>query len=387
MGRLAYKEITPKTTITAANDDGVELINLKDYDYISQLNLNCAALATDVDAIGTPVYLVVNKIEIVGNGNQILKSYSPQHCRAIAQINGVDLMGLGYYARHGDDDKSFWNFPIMFGRYPGDPKYMLNTDAWDSLQARITWNAATLVFDGSNFDATAAPGFRYSADALIYEDGAPPGCEGYIKSGEINRYIMASSKRFPTEVPRGYPLRGLMVRACYTDTQWWNYFSRMKLDFDNGAWTPIDVEDRQIQSMLALWGQKAGRTMLYTDVVDGVDFDSQFGLILAMADSCSSSAALHTAPNHAPPFGETDLECAASAGSGLSSPTAVAMATWGMMPHQCLYIPMWMFADIGEDAVPTAGYKRIDFEHTTDGSGGAGLGTVVAEYIVPQGGA
>lgn len=387
MGRLAYREITPKTSITAANDDGVELIDIKGFEYISQLNLNCAIIATDTNDMGTPVYLVVNKLEIVGNGNQILKSYSPQQCRAIAQINGVDLMSLGYYARDGTDDKSFWNFPVMFGRYPGDPKYMLDTNAWESLQARITWNAADESHDGSTYDKTASPEFRYSADALVYEGGAPSGCKGYIKSGEINRYIMASNKRFPTEVPRGYPLRGLMVRAAYTDTQWWNYFDRMKLDFDNGAWTPVDVEDRQIPSLLALWGQRAGRAFVYTDIGGNDDFDTQFGLVTGFSHMEASATPLTCSLNHAPPFGLTDMISGTTTGTNSNSLYGRGINTWGMMPHQCIYIPMWMFAEIGEDAVPTTGYKRIDFEHKTDGSAGAGLGSVTAEYLVPQGGA
>lgn len=387
MGRLAYREITPKTSITAANDDGVELIDIKGFEYISQLNLNCAVKATDSSNMGTPVYLVVTKLEIVGNGNQILKSYSPQQCRAIAQINGVDLMSLGYYARHGDDDKTFWNFPVMFGRYPGDPKYMLDTNAWESLQARITWNAADITIDGSTYDATGSPAFRYSADALVYEGGAPSGCEGYIKSGEINHYIMAASTRYPTEVPRGYPLRGLMLRACMQGDQWYYFVERMKLDFDNGKWTPLDVEDRQIPSLLALWGQRAGRAMVYADCGGGDDFDTQFGLCTGFTHSTTSDLPMATGLQHSPPFGVQDLTAFSASTSADTSEVAAQITTWGMMPHQCIYIPMWMFAEIGADAIPTTGYKRIDFEHKTDASAGAGDGTVVAEYLVPQGGA
>lgn len=387
MGRLAYREITPKNSVTTTQDDGTQYIDIKGLDYISQLNLNCAVIATDSSNMGTPVYLVVTKLELVGNGNQILKSYSPQQCRAIAQINGVDLMSLGYYARHGEDDKAFWSFPLMFGRYPGDPKYMLDCNAWDSLQARITWNAADTTIDGATYDATGSPAFKYSADALVYEGGAPSGLQGYIKSGEINHYIMGASTTYSTEVPRGYPLRGLMVRACYTDDQWWYFFDKMKLDFDNGKWVPLDVTDRQIPSLLALWGQKAGRAMVYTDIGGADDFDTQFGLCTGFTHSTTGDVPMATGLNHSPPFGYQDLAAFSATTAASTTLVAAQISTWGMMPHQCIYIPMSMFAEIGEDAVPTTGYKRIDFSHSTDGSAGAGDGTVTAEYICPQGGA
>jgi len=384
MGRFSYREIEPKVTITAAQDEGVQTIDLEGLDYISQLNINASVIQTDVGDTAVPIWEVLNKIEILGNGSSVIKSYSASECRAIAAYSGISLCTLGQYGRHGTDDKTFWSFPVLFGRYPGDTKYMLDTDAWETLQAKLTWKADTTTFDGCVMDATASPEFKYAADALVYENGAPPGVSGYIKTSRIDEWTAAVSTRHPTEIPRGYPLRGIISKQTYTMLQWYNFYDRIKLDFNNGQWVPIDCGYRQLQSMLNMWWPKPFESTMYTDVADANDYDTGFGWVTGFSGALGSGAADCLGLNHAPTFGNTDL-IMSEAGTANTTETAAIIWCQGMLPHHCLYIPMWKFADAGEDAIQTSQYKRIDFETTTDATGTTALCKNLAEYIVPQG--
>jgi len=385
MGRFAYRDIQPKTSEAAALDEGIFTIDLEGLDHISQLNLNCAVISTDDTDNGTPVWEVLHKVEVLGNGSSVIKSYSGSELRAIAAYSGISMTTLGNYIRHGTDDKSFHTFPILFGRYPGDTKYMLDTDAWDTIQLRGHWKADDNTFNGTLYDETASPEWRYAADALVYEGGAPPGLSGYIKSSRIDEWTAAVSTRHPTEIPRGYPLRGIISSQSYTDLQWFNFYEKTRLDFDNGKWIPIDATYRQLQSMYNMWWPQPFDMSIYTDAADANDFDTGFGWVTGMGAACGSGAQANLSLNHAPTFGRTDLIQCTTGGTVSTTETSWLIWMQGMMPHHCLYFPMWWFADAGADALPTAEYKRIDFETTTDGTGTGGNCKNLAEYIVPQG--
>ena len=387
MGRFAYRDFQPKVTKTTTLDDGIETINLEGLDFITQLNINAKAMAADGTYMGTPIHKVITKIEVVANGSSVIKSYNAQHLRAIAAYSGIDLSVLGDYSRHGTDDKCFWSFPILFGRYPGDPKYMLDTSHWETLQAKLHWNAATTSHDGGTYEATADPNFCYSADALVYEKGVPPGCEGYIKSMQINEYTLtaSTSAEYTSEVPRGHPLRGIQVRSVYEDDQWYYPYQNMKLDFDNGKWIPLDVEDRQLNSLFSLWWPKVWHFSEYADWDSAMDWDAGFGVIKGFSGCIGQTTDIAMGLNHGPTFGQTEVIALNATGSESETPRGYIAMTHGIMPQHCLYIPMWKFADIDEDGVPTEGYKRIDFSHTTDTNVAAAKTNVVAEYLVPNG--
>lgn len=385
MGRFAYREIEPITDKDVALDDGIEVIDLEGLGYLSQLNLNFRAIAVDNDDIGVPVPKIVTKLEVLANGSSIIKSYSSDHCKAIAAYSGIDLATQGYYCRHGTEEKTFWRFPLLFGRYPGDPRYMLDTNAFESLQAKIHWNAADETHDGASYDASGDPDAAFFADAMVYEGGAPPGNMGYIKTMEINRYAIAENTRYPTEIPRGYPLRGITTRFCYTADQWAHFYDKFKLNFDNGKWIPIDGTPKNLQSMLTHWWPKVYHSTLYADVDGGVEFDTGVGIVTGFTGSSGNQATMGEALNHGPEMGLSILNIWDSANTAEQNPTGYILSTWGMMPMQVMYWPMWKFADIDEDAVPTADYKRIDFEHTTITGAGAGTATICGEYLVPQG--
>jgi len=384
MGRFAYRDIQPKTSEHADLDDGVFTIDLEGLDWISQLNLNAAVISTDADEMGLPIWHAITKVEVLGNGSSVIKSYGADELRAIAAYSGINMATMGNYVRHGTDDKSFHSFPILFGRYPGDTKYMLNTDAWETLQLRGTWNAATTTVNGLVYDATSSPEFRYAADALVYENGSPPGVGGYIKTSRIDEWTATTSTRHPTEIPRGYPLRGIISKQTYTLLQWFNFYHKTKLDFDNGAWVPIDANYRQIQSMYNMWWPQPFEMSVYTDTASANPHDTGFGWVTGFTGAPGSGAMDCVSLNHAPTFGNTDLICS-EAGTAVTTETAIIIWSKGLMPHHCLYFPMWKFADAGEDALPTANHKRIDFETTTDGTGVSANCVNLAEYIVPQG--
>lgn len=115
---------------SAATGSGTITVDLPKANFIGHLHVRLATTGT-----GT-VAQTVSKIEVVGNGSHVIKSYSGAQLRALSKF---DLANLPASTAGGTTDSD--DFLIMFGRFIGDELCMLPAKIFKTLQLKITWSA------------------------------------------------------------------------------------------------------------------------------------------------------------------------------------------------------------------------------------------------------
>jgi len=378
--------IEDEVTKTATTTSGTETIELPEKGWLSNLNLRAAIIASWADESALNVWQAITKIEVLVNGHKVVKSYDARQLRALAWYHGIELPPLGTYARGGTGDKTFWNFPILFGNTITDRKHMLDLSAYSNPQLKLTWDAAQSTFDGVSRDVSSTPTFRYGLDGLIYRDEPPTGVEGYVKSSQIDSWVTANSATHTTEIPRGQELLGVMIGGRYDSIDTPEFFNNIKLDFDNGTWVALDHGFQQTMGFYATWWPKPVQTAIYESLQSSDTPDPMVGIIdgAAYFDASGNIGAMQISGPEYPLYDIPLLSV--TDGSALTGRQDVSILWTGKLPHQCLYIPMHAFTGDEWMPLPTADYGRIDLKTTM----GSGVGTsatekVVAEYIIPNG--
>lgn len=178
---------------------------------------------------------IVTKLEIIGNGSTVIKSYDGKQCQAIMCFDDLKFPPDRMYSPSG---LCYGYFDIRFGRWPGDEKYALDCGRWDSLDLKITYTLAasgTLETDG--FKA----GTGYLTVYGLYAPLAPGFTPvGYIRSEEKRTYTTSASETFVLDLPDDYPYRRLMLFTETNDIQPMQAFGDVTIDVNNGAKRPID---------------------------------------------------------------------------------------------------------------------------------------------------
>ena len=185
----------------------------------------------------------VKKIEVIVNGSEVVKS-----------ITGIECLALAFY-----DDKVIphnWSFeatgygqyevfPIRFGRYPGDLKYMLDTSKVINPQLKITWDTTGAGLDATSlYHTTTYPVINVSVMQLVDGGGIAP--VGFFKSHEVLTWSFSSNdEEKRVELPIGNKYRRIMLRA-HSEDYWPTYIlGTSYLDLDRGVRKPwsMDVEE------------------------------------------------------------------------------------------------------------------------------------------------
>ena len=337
------------------------------------------------DEAALPMYHIIKKVELLVNGSQVVKSLSGRQIRALAWYHGMDLTTLGDYQRGGTGEKTFWTFPLLLGHRPYDPLHMLDLSRYSNPQLKVTWDATDTSTDGISWDITASPAFRYGVDCVLYR-GTPGAVEGYVKSSEIDSWASANSLVHTVDVPRGQDLLGLTLEGRYTLISNLEFFNKIKLNFDNGQWIPLDHNWKELKALYATLFPRPCQVPAYKSVSDLDTHDFMVGQILAhqwMPETASLGSIVLSGSEY-PIY---TINCLRSDGGAAHTTRAdVHMMATGYMPHQMYYMPMWAW--LGGDWTPlkTTNYGRIELTSTL-GSGAGANATMraCAEYLVPNG--
>lgn len=386
MAHFEPREVLNETNIGTATTSGVEVIPLAKTGTISQINLEAAAVVAWSTNPGLDLWDIIQKVEVLGDGSRILKSYDARQIRALAHYHGVDLASLGWYHRQDTtEEKMFWTYPLMFGRYPFDTKYMLNLDSYNDPTLRITWDASQTSIYGETRTASASPYMRFAVSDMCYKGGSPES-GAFIQSMEVEQWTTPASTRHTTEIPRGYPLVGILSGSRYMDKKQEHVQEKVELDFDNGEWKPINHGYHELAMLNTMWYPKEVNIVMRKDISSSKSIDLGVGLCNHFGGWTSNVANAHLGLAHEGTWNFQDVQIYDNAAGEQTTAIATEMYISGRFPHQYMYFPMDFFAENKADAIPTDGYKRIDL-HTTTGASvsTSGILKTVCEYIVPNG--
>jgi len=386
MGHLDNITIRPITGEPVAQGVGTIYQDLPEKGYLSCLMVNLSNVCQFSTDPGLDQWNIYTKFEVLVDGSKVVKSYDAKQLRALAHYSGMDLSQLGWYERQDtSEEKQFWNYPILFGRYPGDLEYMLDMERYSNPQLRITYNADQTTVDGETYNASASPYVRSGVEGLIMRDGAPSKLKGYIKSTEIDNWSCVASSTRQTEIPRGNNVIGYMQGSRYSDDKMIYWLESHECTFDNGEWQLYDHAYSRLKALEAMWYPRPVQIRYRKDMVTAKPLDLCVGVCNQFGEWYSNESTLQAKLAHEGTWNIQDVVNLTHAGG------APAMSSWdifisGQFPHQNCYFPLYKYGEEGEFGIDTTKYGRIDVKTTT----GANVNTsaniqTVAEYVVPTG--
>jgi len=386
MGHFDNIIIRPVTGEVVGQGVGTIYQDLPEKGYLSYLSVDLSMVVAMDTNPGLDHWNAFTKFEVLVDGSKVVKSYDAKQLRAIAHYWGMDLSQLGWYERHDTaEEKMFWHYPILFGRYPGDLEYMLDMERYSNPQLRVTYNCDQTTVDGETYAASANPYVRSGVQGLIMRDGAPKNLKGYIKSTEIDNWSCIVSTTRQTEIPRGNNVIGYMQGARYSDDKMVDYFANHELTFDNGEWQLYDHSYSQLKALDAMVFPREVKINYRKDIGDDLPVDTCLGICNNFSCNNVNEAEAHVGLTHEGTWNIQDVETETNAGAGIAV-LAAEMRFGGRWPHQNMYFPLYKYSEEGEFGIDTTKYGRIDIKTTT----GAGASTsanlqTVAEYVVPTG--
>jgi len=386
MGHFDNICIRPVSGEVVTQGVGTIYQDLPEKGQLSALQVDLASVCEFSTNPGLDIWNIFTKFEVLVDGSKVVKAYDAKQCRALAHYWGMDLSQLGWYERQDTEgDKTFWHFPILFGRYWGDKEYMLDMEQYSNPQLRITYNADQTTVDGKTYNASASPYIRSAVEGLVWRGGAPPMMKGYIKSTEIDNWSCVGSTTRQIEIPRGNNVIGYLQGARYADDKLIDYIERMELTFDNGEWQVLDHTYRQLQSLDSMFYPRPVEIRVRKDMRDNMALDLCTGVCNQIGMWNSNIAVDSLRLQHE---GTWNIQAINLSAGGVAVATTHSNDFYisGQFPHQNIYIPLHKYAEDDEFGIDSTKYGRMDIK-TTTGTGAstsANLQTV-AEFLIPNG--
>lgn len=186
--------------------------------------------SSDTAADKATIPQLISKIEVIGNGHEIIMSATgievlARYARRHGQMPYMELyMGLSKY--------TYVAFPIFFGRHVKDKEFGLDLGKWKTVDLKITdeFTVDTHFTDGE---------YKISLD-LIFLDGANAP-RGYMKFTELKYYTTTSGETEDIDIPKGRMIDNIMVLCdtAYSATgkessnSAYNYIRNIKLVTQN----------------------------------------------------------------------------------------------------------------------------------------------------------
>ncbi len=386
MSKIRYAVVANDKTETSTQTTGTVTIDLPEQGILTELYPQITYTKESSNDRPLADWDALTKLELLVDGSTVVKSLSGQEARALIYYNKGPFATTGLFWGTGGSTDSYSGFPLYLNRWAGDNMTGLDLNVYSNPQLKLTYDVTQTSIDGCTYDAATTPAFKYNVMAKIL-DGAPSGfINKYCQSREIDNWTWAASTEHGTEIPRGFELYRLMYRSGYLNVSWTNMFDKLKLDFDNGVWKPLDLDHEHVamlQKAWFPWPVTAG----WWDKAASADTANLMVHQLAGMGHASAAGTGEFIYYDMHETGLHDIAKYDNAGSAITSQTNNHILVQGWGPMQTICIPMKELMDGGQESIITTDYGRIDLKITSGSSASSsGKGYVVAEYLKPNGG-
>ncbi|MBF6606963.1 MAG: hypothetical protein IVW53_15455 [Chloroflexi bacterium] len=181
---------------------------------------------------GQDIADIVSKIQVVGNGSDILFS-----------LSGYELLKWAYKWQKDravqlrdaqPNDVQYCTFPVLFGRYLGDKDYWINLADYNTLDIQITY-APTI-------SATQFATLTGVLDIIgvFWPTGVGvPARKGWLRTTQINKFTTVAAGENVQILSNRYPYAGLMVYAFKQGDVEGADITTVELRLDGGTYIPI----------------------------------------------------------------------------------------------------------------------------------------------------
>ena len=378
MAKTQYAYIERQTS--EAGQTGTATYDLPERDWIEEIIVRAYSTPTASTNPALPLSDAITKIEIV-DGSKIIQSLSGNQVMALSMFRGSHKMAMTGINDNGAE--GFDDFHILLGGVFNGKKYVPDFSQFSNPQIKITWDySITTTKHGMSCDADTSPGMKFTVMAKVHRD-ATKLTHGYVKSSEIKTWTSAASTTQTIEIPRGEPLLGIMVEAGYDAKFWTDDVNILKLDFDNGAWVPIELYQDEIPTIQKAWFKDDFEVSWVADLKDNIELDVHMGYptMVQFTPATDAGRAFEYQAIHKgiETVGKWDL----ATPSVETNYESVYIKSVGQLPFQCWYLPMRAILGEEEDTLNTTNFSRIDLKITSSANAStSSTPAVVAEYLV-----
>lgn len=385
MANFRYSVLKKDVAKGSDVSSGVETIDLPEKGILNEVIIQIRSKKAYSDNIMKPDYHILRKVELLVDGSTVVKSLSGRQILALMYYNGGPFSTTNTYQAQANHNIVYSEFPLYLGRFAGDTKAGLDLARYSNPQLKLTWNTADETIDGVAFDGNSSdPTFTYNIMAKII-DGIPSGfINKYVQSREIKSYNPASTGEEPTQIPRGFDLKGIMIGSRYSSIAWNAAFDNVKLDFDNGSWVPIDMDYANLAAAHKQWWPKPVVKNTWQTQASGDNFDTCVMEVSSIsANGAGSSAVFMLWGAFEFPIYVMSIYDSNHAAYATAVPVFYSVTGWG--PMQTMYIPMSQLVDGITDVIRTSDYGRIDLKIGTASASTNDTTRIVAEYLKVNG--
>lgn len=267
------KTVVAKQVVFGA-DSGTVSINLPKSNFIGSLMLRIENVNGSTSNRSETIESGITKIEVIGNGSKVLKSYSGLECRKLAQYLYSDLPPAEETQAGSATQWSL--FPIMFGRFFGDEDYILPAKLFSTLQLKITWSFTDSTTVGWT---TSESNAKYDITINEYVSADNAKSKKLLVETEINSFTSAASGNKDVELPLGNRYRRIMVRAYEAAIEDGTDITDYELRINNGAQVPMSNTWNQQQLEDALLYKARTTKKVQVDLKDNSTFATQVSRI------------------------------------------------------------------------------------------------------------
>ena len=234
------------------SDSGVIQIDLPKNEQISQIIVDIKATVSSTLDVTNSILHAVTKLEVLLDGAGVAYSMTPESGSYQA------LLTSGFVPPHSLGDiesfKDTMRLPIYFGRYPGDPNYLLDTARYVNATLKIPY-----VLDTTDFDTTTL-----EVTAYYFRPLTKVNPRGFIRSRTISEIVRSAAAGFITvDLPTGLPWRSVFFRTYDWDQHIYTDITDVKFEVDDGRLRLFDGRTEELYTLekLHFGGAYDGNTL------------------------------------------------------------------------------------------------------------------------------
>lgn len=250
-----------------SSDAATKIVKLPLSNYLHTLYVKVQCTNGATSAKNQDISDVVDLIEVVANGSDVLFSLIPQ------EIKRWCLNETGYNFPQVRNERASavqeMVFPIFFGRSSYDPNFYLRCNALSDLELKVTYSptiAATAFATGT---------VTIGVDAIMTMGGQPGEYLGTLTHKTLRSFTSAASGDEQTLIPRGNLLRKLLVFAYEAATEPAANITNVKFDLNNDEQVRANIPWNDLLSLNTLdnWIEHVENIFAFTADTDTIDTD------------------------------------------------------------------------------------------------------------------
>lgn len=250
-----------------SSDAATKIVKLPLSNYLHTLYVKVQCTNGATSALNQDISDVVDLIEVVANGSDVLYSLTAQEIKRWCLWN----TGLVFPQVRNERASAVqeMTFPILFGRSPYDPNFYLRCSALSDLELKVTYSptiAATSFATGTT---------TIGVFGVMSMGGQPGEYLGTLTHKTLRAFTSAASGDEQTLIPRGNLLRQLMVFAYEAAVEPAANITNVKFDLNNDEQVRANIAWNDLNNINALdnWVNHVETILAFTKDTDTIDTD------------------------------------------------------------------------------------------------------------------